>query len=115
MHVSSYSKLDIAKALCSELLLDLPCQPPRHLVQESCNFFREQILCGGTSVSLTDARARQTAFSLYLRSTMWIFVQIVSKLFNFPVDGAVNLVLKRRLCSREDIRDQQIVPFDWAS
>jgi hypothetical protein len=66
-------------------------------------------------VSLTDATARQTAFSLYLRSTMWIFVQIVSKLFDFPVDGAVDLVLKRRFCSREDIRDQQVVPFDWAS
>ncbi len=84
-------------------------------MQESCNFSREQLLCDGTVVSLTDTRARQAAFSLYLGCTMWIFVQVVSKLFDFPVDGAVDLVLKRRLCSGEDIRDQQVVPFDWAS
>ena len=67
-------------------------------------------------VSVPDrCKSSSNAFSLHLGSTMWIFVQIVSKLFDFPVDGAVNLVLKRRLCSREDIRDQQVVPFDWAS
>ena len=36
---------------------------------------------------------------------MRVFVQVVCKLFDFPVDGAVNLVLKRRLSARKDVRD----------